>query len=238
MYGVQVGFNMKLAVLFSGGKDSTLAMHIAKRYSHNIELLLSVSPQKAESYMFHYPNTNLTKIQSKALNIPLISVKTEGKKEKELKALFYLFNKAKKEGIEGIVTGAVKSTYQAERIQKVAYEYKLEVFNPLWQKEDEEILELLEKYKIKAIITGIAAYPLSSELLGKNILEVKEELLDFKKKYNISAVGEGGELETFVTDAPMFEKTIDIIKTTKEYKNYSGQMIISEVKLKNKRKNI
>ncbi len=238
MCGVRVGFNMKLAVLFSGGKDSTLAMHIAKKYGHNVDLLLSVFPKKAESYMFHYPNINLTTIQSKALDIPLLSVKTEGKKEKELSALSYLFSKAKKRGIEGVVTGAVKSTYQAERIQKVAYKYKLEVFNPLWQKEDEEILDLLERYKIKAIITGVAAYPLTSDFLGKNILDIKEELLNLKKKYGLSAVGEGGEIETFVIDAPMFKKIINIIETTKEYKNYSGQLIISKVKLQNKRKNI
>lgn len=225
---------MRLAALFSGGKDSTLAIHIAKDYGYEIKLLLSVIPKTDESYMFHYPNIKLTEVQSKALNIPLIMVETEGEKEKELAALDYLFAKAKEKDVEGIITGAVKSIYQTERIQKIAYKYGLEVFNPLWQKEDEEVLWLLEKYEIKAIITGIAAYFLTPDFLGKDILEVKDRLLKLKREYSISAVGEGGELETFVINAKMFKKRVVITGAKKEYKNYSGKLIISSVKLVNK----
>ena len=33
---------MKLAALFSGGKDSTYAIHLAKKLSHSVDVLLTL----------------------------------------------------------------------------------------------------------------------------------------------------------------------------------------------------
>ena len=69
---------MKLGVLFSGGKDSTLATLIAKRKGYKISCLISLVSENKESYMFHTPSISKTKMQSKAMKIPLIIGKTKG----------------------------------------------------------------------------------------------------------------------------------------------------------------
>ena len=55
---------MKLACLFSGGKDSIYAIHLAKQQGHDVVCLLSVFPKSEESHLLHYPNLKWTKLQS------------------------------------------------------------------------------------------------------------------------------------------------------------------------------
>src|SRR3990167_4493874 len=119
IYIINLGFQiMKLGVLFSGGKDSTFATWLAKKEGYEISCLISIVSDNKESYMFHTPAIEKTEVQARSMNIPIILQKTEGKKEKELEDLKEAIKKAKeKYEIQGIVTGAIQSVYQASRIQ-------------------------------------------------------------------------------------------------------------------------
>src|SRR3989344_5688116 len=100
---------MKVAVLFSGGKDSCMALMKAMKF-HKIECLITIVSNNKESYMFHTPNIGITKIQSKAIKIPVIQQRTKGEEEKELDDLKEAIKKAKQKfKIKGIVTGAIMS---------------------------------------------------------------------------------------------------------------------------------
>jgi len=211
---------MKVAVLFSGGKDSSLAAFLAKKNGYEIACLISIFSDNKESYMFHTPSISEVKKQAEAMNIPIIVQETAGKKELELNDLKNAVKKAKRDfKIDGIVTGAVESIYQASRIQKICDELDLECFNPLWQKSQFEILEDLIKNKFKIIITGVFAYPLDKSWLGR---EINESFIDDVKKlnknYKINPAGEGGEFETFVLYCPSFRKELKI----KSFKDISS----------------
>jgi ABC transporter with metal-binding/Fe-S-binding domain ATP-binding protein len=223
---------MKLAVLFSGGKDSTLALHKAMQ-EHEIACLISIISQNEASYMFHVPNIHLVKLQAKAISIPLIQKTTKGEKEKELEDLKEALQEAKsKFHIQGIVTGAIKSVYQSSRIQKICNELNLQCLNPLWQRDEIEILNELLKNNFEVIISGIAAFPLEKEFLGKEIdKEIIKKLENLKEKWKINPAGEGGEIETTVLDAPFFKKKIQIIKSKISYNNNAGIFRIKKAKL-------
>ena len=75
----------------------------------------------------------------------------------------------KKFQIEGVVTGAVESVYQAERVQRICNQLGLWCFNPLWKHDQKALLEELLEKKFKVIISGIFAYPLDEKWLGKQI---------------------------------------------------------------------
>ncbi|MFA5173934.1 MAG: diphthine--ammonia ligase [Candidatus Pacearchaeota archaeon] len=203
---------MKLAVLFSGGKDSCYATYLAKGYGHELACLISVYSENKESFMFHTPSIDKTEKQAVAMNLPLIIVKTKGEKEKELIDLEKAIKQAiKKYKIQGIVTGAVESVYQASRIQKICNKLKIECFNPLWQKNQIELLNELIKHKFEVIIVGVFAYPFDNRWLGRKI--DKGFIQDIKKlneKYRINPAGEGGEFESFVLNCPLFKKKIKI----------------------------
>jgi ABC transporter with metal-binding/Fe-S-binding domain ATP-binding protein len=203
---------MKLAILFSGGKDSVYAAYLAKKAGNEVTCLITVHSANKDSYMFHTPSINKTEAQAKAMNVPLIIQKTEGKKEEELKDLKHAIQTAiNKYKIEGIVTGALRSVYQASRIQKICNELNIECINPLWQKDEIEYLNELVKKKFRVIITGVGAEGFDESWLGRIISnEMIEELKQLNKKYKIHMAFEGGEAETFVLDCPLFKKPLKV----------------------------
>lgn len=223
---------MKLGVLFSGGKDSVFAMFKAKE-KHEIACLIAINSENRESYMFHTPNISLTIFQAEALGLPLITQKTKGIKELELEDLKKAIKEAKtRYKIEGIVTGALKSEYQASRIKKICDELGLECINPLWNKDQIEYLRELVDSGFKIIITGVFAEPFTEKWLGREInSEMIDELEKLAKKHKINPAGEGGELETFAVDGPIFKKRIEITKFEIKYNNHAGTYDIKNAKL-------
>ena len=223
---------MKLGVLFSGGKDSTLALHKAAE-KEQVACLITVLSENPESYMFHTPNIHITALQAKAVDLPLITKITEGKKEDELKDLERAIADAvDQQGIEGVVTGAVESVYQAERVQRICNNLDLWCFNPLWKRNQRLLLEELIEKEFSVIISGIFAYPLDETWLGKQIdAELIDRLVKLEKEFSISPSGEGGEIETTVLDAPLFEKKIEILASERKAKGNSGIFKITKASL-------
>jgi ABC transporter with metal-binding/Fe-S-binding domain ATP-binding protein len=223
---------MKLGALFSGGKDSTYALFKASQ-ENEIKVLIALRSLNPESYMFHIPAFEFIEKQAEALGIPLLLFETKGEKEKELVDLQKAIEKAKEKfGIEGIVTGAVASEYQRSRIQKICDDLKLKTVNPLWGMDQIELLKEMVENNFKIIITGVAAYPLGEEWLGREINpETIKELEELQKKYKINPAGEGGEFETLVVDSPLHKKKIVLAETKKEFSENSGVLKIIEMKL-------
>ena len=223
---------MRLGVLFSGGKDSTLALHYAND-REEVACLITLVSQNKESYMFHTPNIDVTALQAEALELPQISWATQGEKEKELSDLKQaIAEAAKKFQIEGVVTGAVESVYQTERVQRICYRLGLWCFNPLWKHDQKALLEELLQRRFKAIISGVFAYPLDEKWLGKQIdHQLVERLVELQQKYGISPSGEGGEIETTVLDAPLFKKKIEILDHSTQARGNSGVFTIEKAQL-------
>ena len=205
----------KLASLFSGGKDSVYATHLAKKEGYSVECLISIYSENKESYMFHTPSVEKTKKQAEVMEIPLIIERTKGEKEIELGDLKRAISRAKEEfGIEGVITGAIQSVYQASRIQEICFELELDVFNPLWQKDEASYLDELVKEKFKVILVGVFAYPFDKSWLLREINEkFISEVKELNEKYKIHVAGEGGEFETFVLDCPLYSRPLDVVSS-------------------------
>jgi diphthine-ammonia ligase len=226
---------MRLGVLFSGGKDSTLALHKAAE-KEEVTCLITLVSENKESYMFHTPNIDVTALQAEALGLPLIRKVTEGKPEEELKDLEEAIVQAVKDfKIDGVVTGAVESVYQASRIQQVCNRLSVWCVNPLWKRNQKALLEEIVAAGFKALISGVFAYPLDGKWLGKQIDEdMIEKLVALSKEYGLSPSGEGGEIETTVLDAPLFKKKIEILDSEVEAQGNSGVFRIKQARLTEK----
>ena len=226
---------MKLGVLFSGGKDSVYALQIA-REGHEVVCLITIISENIESYMFHTPNIDLTELQAEAIGLPLIRQVTQGEKEVELDDLRTAIRRAKHEfGIEGIVTGAIESVYQASRVRKICDALELWCYNPLWKKDQTELLrELLDK-DYEVMISGAFAYPFTEDWLGRRLdSKMIEELVKLHDRFGISPSGEGGEIETTVLDAQFFRKRVRIVEQESRMKNYAGTVLVKKAELVDK----
>ncbi|MFB6143942.1 MAG: diphthine--ammonia ligase [Candidatus Nanohaloarchaea archaeon] len=196
--------NRKLAALTSGGKDSNAALYRMERRNNEISCLVNVHSENRDSYMFDSKQLEVVEEQSEKLGIPLIVADTEGEKEKELEDLENGLRAAKKEyGVEGVVAGALASTYQRDRVDRVAEKVGLKVFTPLWRENQENYLRWLIEEGFQVEITSVAARGLEERWEGEVLDEDSvEELIELSTEYGFNAAGEGGEYETRVLEFP------------------------------------
>lgn len=229
--------NLKLGALISSGKDGIYAMSVMMKQNYSVDCMVTIKSKNIDSYMFHTPSIELVKLQSESIGIPLIEQETQGLKEKELDDLKSALLTAKeKYNIDGIITGALFSTYQRDRIDVVCEQLGLKVFSPLWHMNQEtEIREIINE-GFSFIITKIAADGLDSSWLGRKItLKDVDKLVQLNKKNQINVAFEGGEAETLMIDGPIFKKSIVIKKGKINLENsYTGTFDISDCKLVDK----
>jgi len=229
---------MKVGVLFSGGKDSTYAAYLAKKEGHDLACLINMISENKASYMFHTPSIKKARDQAEAMQIPIIIHQTKGLKEDELidleNAIKEAINRYK---IEGIVTGALASDYQASRIQKICDKLNVKCINPLWKRNADLYWDDLLKDEFEIMIIGVAAEGLGKEWLGKTIDKgALEKLKKLSKKFLFHIGFEGGEAETFVLDCPLFKKKLEVIegKAVWNEKDKTGTYEIQKLKLMSK----
>jgi len=225
---------LKLASLFSGGKDSTYAVYRARNEGHDIECLVSIFPQSEESHLLHYPNIASTSLQAKAMKIPqIISQINTTDPKVELDALQNLLEKAKKDfGIDGIVHGGLFSDYQKTRFDKIGNNLDLKIISPLWHIDQKNYLQELLESKFKFIVTSVTSAGLDQTWLGKEMTRNDVERLEkLSTKYGFNLTFEGGEAETFVVNCPLFYSPIKIVKANKIWDGYRGRFEITEAVL-------
>jgi diphthine-ammonia ligase len=223
---------MRLAALVTGGKDSILALYKAQKMGHHIEVLATMVPKRSDSYMFHFPNIHMVDYVATALDLPLVKAETSGIKEKELSDLKILISSL---DVDGVVTGAIASLYQKERIDRLCNQLGLKSVAPLWSFDSLKIMNELISLEFKVIIVGVSAYGLDKSWLGAEINhENLQKLIELNKKFQISLVGEGGEYESLVLDAPIFKKQIKVIEAQTNYEKNSGIFIIKKAELVDK----
>ena len=226
---------MKTAILFSGGKDSTMALYAALEAKEDVQYLLSVKSKNDESYMFHVPNIHITDLLAEALDISILSVETNGVKEEELEDLRSAFENLKSFGVECIYTGALYSVYQKSRIEKLGEELDLKIISPFWHVDELEYMRKIVSLGFKIVICGVAAWGFDESWLGRIIDDnCIDELVKLNEKYRINIAFEGGEAETLAVDGPIFKKSVEILKYKKKWYNDNGVYIIEEATLKNK----
>lgn len=181
---------MRLGVLYSGGKDSHVALNV---YFQDVVGLITIKPSEEHPYLYHGINLDMVKLHSQLMNLPLIYWRQE---KDELDALYQALERAIRIwDIDGIVSGGIRSNYQYSRIKKACNDLELKLYTPLWNINIDDYFNLYEKYTIKSILVGVYAYPLDEHYVFR---DYNKELAIYLKSLNIDPFGEGGEFESFV----------------------------------------
>lgn len=225
---------MNLASLFSGGKDSTFAIHLAQKQGHKISCLLSVFPKSDESHLLHYPNLKWSQLQSESMQIPqLLTESDSDETDNELIQLQKLLQIAKEKfDIEGLVHGGIKSQFQKEKFESLCSKLNLTAMAPLWNLEPFQYMNDLVDSNFKFIMTTISSDGLDDSWLGKVITKNDIKTLQkLSEKYGFNLNFEGGESETFVIDCPLFSHSIKINQFKKTWDGYRGRFEIVDARL-------
>jgi ABC transporter with metal-binding/Fe-S-binding domain ATP-binding protein len=224
---------LRVAIAFSGGKDSTYATWIAQHQGWDVSLV-TVRPHSADSLMFHHPNVEWTHLQAQALRLSHEVVDLND--ADEMKDLQRALVKMKsRDEFSGLVTGAVASDYQKTRFDNMCDAIGLKTYSPLWHKNPRLLVDDLKKSGFRIILTAVAAKGLDESWLGRELTETEWPKLErLSKIHGIHLTGEGGEYESFVLDTPHFSKRIEIEKSRKEWYGDSGRMVIEKASLRDK----
>ncbi len=210
------GKKCNAAVLWTGGKDSALAMHEAQRAGCNITLLVTFAPPN-ETFLAH-PLPFIRK-QAAAIGLPhrVIRVRAPFRRgyEKGIRLLM------EKNDIGTLITGDIAEVGgQPNWIRQCAEPLGVEVLTPLWGRDRLALLKRLLTLKFRIIFSCVKKPWLTPRWAGRLINEkAVAELRDLRKKNGIDLCGENGEYHTLTLDGPMFQRRLRIVLSSRRTKN-------------------
>ncbi|MCK4702049.1 diphthine--ammonia ligase, partial [Candidatus Bathyarchaeota archaeon] len=173
-----------------------------------------------------------TELQAYSWGKEHVEAKTKGVKEKELDDLKRCL---KGLDVEGVVTGAIASSYQKERVDRICGELGLEHLSPLWGRERKGLLNEMLRSGMTIVFSAVAAHGLDQKWLGRKLdRQAMNRLLELGERFGVDPCGEGGEYESLVLDAPWFRYIIDVKKAERSWDGVSGRYHVLEAELRPK----
>jgi len=227
---------MKVAIMYSGGKDSNYAVKHALDKGWNIKYLLSVKPTRTDCFLFHFATVEHTKLQAEALGLKhhlLTCSVADPKKEAEIVRQFVVSS----EKVDAVILGGTGlQATQIRSIQEALRPHNVEVFAAHSGEDHIELFEQMIKDDFKIMMTQFAAEGITLDWLGRVIDgKIYQELKKLSETYGFHLPAEGGSWDSFVIDGPTFKKKLVIEKSEKvQETNYSGYLVAKKIKLVDK----
>lgn len=206
---------MDVAVLYSGGKDSTLAIEYALKRKWNIKYLLSVKPNRTDCYLFHYATVEQTKDLAKILGLRHIYTTCNvASPQKEAAIIRDIVEKNRVDAL--ILGGTGLQETQLKVLQRILMPLNIEVFATHAGLEHEDLMEDMINRGYKIIITQIASDGLGKEWLGIELdKENFQELKMLSEMYGFHIGFEGGYADSLVIDGPILDHRLEILDAEK-----------------------
>ena len=225
---------MRVAVLASGGKDSTYASWWAQLQGWDVVSLVTVLVRGDDSMMFQLQNTWISAFQASSMGIPWRPVISSGEAEKEVIDLEEAINSEVGDfddierefppgidipddlvihsgalEIDALVVGALRSDYQKTRIERMCQRLGIVSFCPIWHKDSREHMQSLLDHGFGVIFTSVSTEGMNEDWIGRTLeRESLNDLIDLSRRYRFNLDGEGGEFETIVVSAPHMKRDV------------------------------
>lgn len=194
---------------WSSGKDSALALHVA-RVELGIEvgaLLVTVNAD-ADRVAMHAVRRNLLEAQSQRLGLPLhvVDIPSPCPNDVYEERMGAAVATARDAGVDEMVFGDLfLEDIRAYREANFAGTGITPVF-PLWGRPTDALAREMLRHGIRAVLTCVDLNVLPAEFAGRAF----DETLLNDLPPGIDPCGERGEFHTFVWDAPGFSSRIDV----------------------------
>ena len=218
----------KAAVLWTGGKDSSLAFHQASLLGDKITGLITFVPHAPE-FLAH--PLKLMKYQAEAIGLPHYIIEVSEPFKKSYEAAIYSLQE--KQQINILITGDIAEIDgQPNWIRECSKYAGVEVLTPLWGWERHELMERLFSYNFKVIFSCVKKPWFTKEWLGKELnRDSLRRLSVLSAETGLDICGEQGEYHTLVLDGPQFKQSIVIANYLKRVKGSLMYMDIQKVGL-------
>ena len=220
-------------ILWSGGKDSALALYEAKKLGIEVSALATFVP-KDQSNPFIFQHIQFLHKQAEAIGLPLITQEAEWPLTDNYADGYT--NLKQNHGVETIITGDTRiSQAQANHIPENALQSGVKVLSPLWEKDQQELLEELIDLGFKIIFFSINSEILDDKWLGAELTrESLQELIALSKSSGFTLNGSQEEYQTLALDGPIFQKRLQLNSYLKCQIDKLKYLDIQKVFLQNK----
>ena len=236
---------MRVAALFSGGKDSAYAAMRAVDAGHTLACLVTVEPPSPASELLHYPCAGATALQAESMGVPhvLRRAGTDGTAGQRDAVASALSEAARAHGAAGAIHGGLRSGYQRREFGRACGAAGLEPIAPVWAAGGSggggggpaaqvSYLRRLLVAGVGFVVTAVSAGGLGAEWLGRAVDgDAVDELAALSRRHGIGADFEGGEAETLATDCPLFSRPLEIVRCGVRWDGCRGELDIIEARL-------
>ena len=194
---------------WSSGKDSTLALHVARHeLDFDVSALLVTVNAEADRVAMHAVRRSLLEAQAERLGIPLHVVEIPSPCPNDVyeARMATAMAEAKTTGAECVIFGdlflADVRTYREQALAGSG----IEPLFPLWQRPTGALARDMLAAGIRAVLTCVDPKQLAPEFAGRQF----DEALLADLPDSADPCGENGEFHTFVYDGPGFSSAIDV----------------------------
>lgn len=198
----------RVALSFSGGKDSCLALYYLLRENFEVVSLFTTVWKDNQKTVAHEEELSRLQVQAKQLGIPITFIETdfESYGKDFIKTLKEL--KETKE-INMVAFGDIYIEGHREWGERMAEEAGLKPYYPLWTSRDQAaaMLKDLVNAGFQAEVIKIDNEKLPANWLGRLLDD--SFIKDILQYEEICPMGESGEYHTYVYDGPIFNKRVN-----------------------------
>ena len=187
------------AVLWTGGKDSALALQVSLNL-YDIRRLVCFVP--ADNRQFYAHPTQLMELQAEKIGLPLEFVPISEPYRLSYRQQIQVL---RDNGTEVLITGDISTVDGMPNWIDGVAENLVDVSKPLWELDRHAILDTLISNKFKVICSLAYRKYFQPTIVGK-YLDAK--LISELKQLPVDVCGEQGEYHTWVLDAPFFKKSL------------------------------
>lgn len=190
---------------FSGGKDSTFALYLAKKQGFLPVSLINMLDETGERSRSHGLKPEVLRAQAASLGLPLIT-RSAGWGTYEVQFVEAL-REAKDGGATLAVFGDVDLIEHKEWEEKVCVQAEIDAYLPIWGQPRIDVVHQFVEAGFVAQIMMLNQTIAPDWLLGEKLTH---ELIEKMVAHNIDPCAESGEFHTVVLDGPIFQAALKL----------------------------
>lgn len=189
----------RAAILWTGGKDSALAMELVRETGLDVAALVTLAPPRA---VFRAHPLPVLVAQAAALGIPHRVIAIDEPYDASYRRAFQSLIA---EGFTHLVTGDIdRIAAMPNWVRQCAQGLEVEVLTPLWCRDREELLAEIRRRGLRVVVSCVRP-PVPASLCGRALDEAAISIL---REVGADLCGENGEYHTLVLDGPGFARPL------------------------------
>jgi uncharacterized protein (TIGR00290 family) len=193
----------RYALMWSGGKDSALALDRARRAGIEVTRLVSFYDSSTRRVRFHATRVEMLEAQAAAIKISLRAIPTSWPDMEAM--LRHELSTLREEGFAGVIFGNihladVRAWYE-ERVTAAGLEH----IEPIWGEPPEGLLSEFIATGGQAVVTCVEIAKLSEAWLGRVI---DANFFTDLQTTGVDLCGENGEYHSFAFAGPVFTNPV------------------------------